>query len=130
MTRKRKKRYFRIVGVALAAMALSAPVAQARVDVGTSAPNTGPLYVPGVTDFPQGDTQINARKLRHDPVSPTTLGAAEPAREAASTGGFDWSDFAIGAAAGMAAAAIAVGAILLMGRPALGGRRRSAATVA
>lgn len=130
MTRKLRRQYFRIAGLALAALALSAPVAQARVDVGTGNPNAGPLFVPGVTDFPQGETQINARKLRHDPVSPTTLGAAEPAREAASSGGFDGSDFAIGAAAGMAAAAIAVGAILLIGRPALSGRRRSAATVA
>jgi hypothetical protein len=116
MTRSTSKRAIRGVGLALAAMALSAPLAQARVDAGTGVQRAEAEYVQGVTDFPNGAAET------------TRPSVARP--EPASTNGFQWSDFGLGAAAGSAAAAVAGGALILMGRSARSGRRGSPATVA
>jgi hypothetical protein len=117
MTRSTSKRAIRGVGLALTAMALSAPLAQARVDEGTGVQRAEAEYVQGVTDFPNGAAETTRPSVVADP-------------EPASTSGFHWSDFGLGAAAGIAAAAVAGGALILMGRSARSGRRGSPATVA
>jgi hypothetical protein len=118
MTRTIRKRLIRSVSLALAAMALSAPLAQARTDV----------FVPGVTDFPSaktdytpGVTDFRADRFGVHVVAPAQT-AAEP--QPADTSRLDRSAVAFGIAAAIVAAAIA--AVLVVVK----GRRRSAAAVA
>jgi hypothetical protein len=117
MTRTIRKRLIRSVSLALAAMALSAPLAQAHTDE----------FVPGVTDFPTatsdhvpGVNDFRADRFGVHVVAPAQ-NAAEP--QAADTSRLNHRAVAF-AVAGIAAAAIAAALLVVTGR------RRNANAVA
>src|SRR5215213_2066320 len=118
MTRTIRKRLIRSVSLALAAMALSAPLAQAHTDE----------FVPGVTDFPTAtsDHVPGVNDFRADRFGVHVVAPAQNAAEppAADTSRLNHSAVAFAVAAGIAAAAIAAALLVVTGR------RRNANAVA